>query len=200
MGSIRVIAGLGNPGSRYAGTRHNIGFVVVDTLHEICRSSGGTGRGASAWKLKGDAEIAEVSIEGEVVRVMKPLAYMNRSGEVVGALLRFHKVEPAELLVVHDDIDLPVGVIRVKAGGGEAGHNGLRSITEVLGSRDYCRLRLGVGKPERREDEDAVARYVLGRFGSDDREVMSGAVNAAAEAVLDLCAHGLRFAQNRYNG
>jgi len=194
-----VIAGLGNPGSRYGGTRHNVGFDIVDALRERCERGGGSDLKASSWRTKKDGEEAELSINGESFHAFKPLTYMNLSGQAVGAFLRYYKCEPNELLVVHDDIDLPLGTLRIKLGGGEAGHNGLRSISENLGTKDYYRLRIGVGKPEHRDDEDAVARYVLGRVPSDERQVLDGVFVRAIDAIFDLCLKGLSSAQAQYN-
>ncbi|NMC61531.1 MAG: aminoacyl-tRNA hydrolase, partial [SAR324 cluster bacterium] len=157
MSRIRVIAGLGNPGSRYCGTRHNVGFEIVDALHQRCEHGRESDLTATCWRVKKEGEEAELGMKGETFHVFKPLTFMNLSGQAVGAFLRYYKYDANELLVVHDDIDLPLGTLRIKLGGGEAGHNGLRSISENLGTKDYYRLRIGVGKPEHSEDEDAVA-------------------------------------------
>lgn len=204
MGTIRVIAGLGNPGPRYEKTRHNSGFMVLDALRERCEDSDDPLTDASGWRDKGSAALAEFRINGETIHGIKPQTYMNRSGDTIGELLRFYKIEASELLVVHDDIDLPLGRLRLKQGGGEAGHNGLRSISEVLGTRDYHRLRIGVGKPERcrqglEEDEDAIAEYVLSRFSEEEENMLKGVLIKGVDAIFDLCLHGLENAQKRYN-
>ncbi len=199
MGTIRVIAGLGNPGTRYEKTRHNSGFLVLDALRERCEGSDDPLTDASGWRDKGSAALAEFRINGETIYGIKPQTYMNRSGDTIGELLRFYKIEASELLVVHDDIDLPLGRLRLKQGGGEAGHNGLRSISEVLGTRDYHRLRIGVGKPESRQDEDAVAEYVLSRFSQEEESVLKDVVMRGVDAIFDLCRHGLETVRKRYN-
>ena len=136
-----IVVGLGNPGPQYAATRHNLGFMVVDEL--------GARAGGVAFRSKFHGEYAEARVAGEAVTLLKPLTYMNDSGRSVQAALAFFKAPPAELLVVHDELDLPFGELRLKNGGGDAGHRGLKSITQALGTSDYPRLRLGIGKPAR---------------------------------------------------
>ena len=151
-----IIAGLGNPGGQYAGNRHNIGFMAVDAIHRA-----GT---FSPWSKKFRAEIAEGTIDGEKVLLMKPQTFMNLSGESVGEAMRFYKLTPANILVIHDELDLPPGKARLKVGGGHGGHNGLKSLDAHCG-RDYRRLRLGIGHPGTKE---AVHGHVLGNFAKVD--------------------------------
>ena len=151
MDRIRLIVGLGNPGREYERTRHNAGFWWVDAI--------AAARGARwAREAKFLGWVAKVEEAGEVFWLLKPTTYMNESGRSVGALLRFHRIEAQEMLVVHDELDLPPGAVRLKKGGGTGGHNGLRSIDEVMGTRDFWRLRIGIGHPGHK---DEVADFVL---------------------------------------
>lgn len=190
MSFLKLIVGLGNPGRDYSETRHNVGFRVIDTLHEKVGS-------AASWQEKGKMQLTEVMISGEKTKLLKPQSYMNNSGEPVSELMRFYKIEPAEILVIHDEIDLPFGKLRLKAGGGDAGNNGLRSITASLGTADYLRLRVGVGKPENAEYE--IASWVLSKFSPEEREKLPDLLKQACGASLDLAEHGLKHAQNRFN-
>lgn len=155
---MQLIVGLGNPGGKYAANRHNIGFMAVDRLAEYYRFPG--------WRKGFQAEIAEGTIAGERVMLMKPQTYMNESGRAVGEAARFHKIEPTEIIVLHDELDLPPGKVRMKAGGGHGGHNGLRSITAHIGD-SYRRMRLGIGHPGVKE---LVHAHVLGDFAKADRD------------------------------
>ncbi|MBB4002397.1 aminoacyl-tRNA hydrolase [Aurantimonas endophytica] len=170
-----LIAGLGNPGSRYAGNRHNIGFMAVD---EIARDPA-----FGPWSKKFSGEIAEGLIGGEKVVLLKPQTFMNESGRSVGDAVRFYKLEPSQVVVIHDELDLPPGKLRVKTGGGNGGHNGLRSIDAHLGSKDYRRVRLGIGHPGSKE---AVTPHVLGDFAKVDREWLEPFLEAVARHVDSL--------------
>ncbi|MEN3791926.1 aminoacyl-tRNA hydrolase [Fulvimarina sp. MAC3] len=154
-----LIAGLGNPGPKYAGNRHNIGFMAVD---EIARDPA-----FSPWSKKFSGEISEGQIGGEKVLLLKPLTFMNDSGRSIGEAARFYKIEPKDVIVVHDELDLDPGRVKVKTGGGNGGHNGLRSTDAHLGTRDYKRMRLGIGHPGRKE---AVTPHVLGDFSKADKK------------------------------
>jgi PTH1 family peptidyl-tRNA hydrolase len=182
-----LVAGLGNPGREYAHTRHNLGHLVAD---ELARRHGG------AFRSKFSGELAEVRLDGARVALVKPLTYMNESGRSVAAAVRFFKVEPARLLVVHDEVDLEPGRLQARLGGGLAGHNGLRSVAQHLKTPEFLRLRIGVGKPGR-GDPRPVADYVLSRFeGEVDVEAL---VSRAADAVETLVRQGLEEAQQRFN-
>jgi peptidyl-tRNA hydrolase, PTH1 family len=182
-----LVAGLGNPGREYGQTRHNVGWMVVD---ELVRRHGGS------WRSKFSGQLAESRLDGLRLAVLKPETYMNESGRSIGAAVRFFKVDPAALLVVHDDVDLEEGRLQARLGGGLAGHNGLRSIAQALGSQDFHRLRIGVGRPGR-GDRRSVADYVLAAFGATvDVEAL---VARAADAVETLAREGLEAAQQRYN-
>lgn len=172
---MHLFVGLGNPGPKYAGNRHNIGFMALDRIAED--------HGFPAFRAKFSGEISEGRIGGEKVLLLKPLTYMNRSGQSVGEAMRFHKLEPPDITVFHDEIDLAPGKVRLKTGGGHAGHNGLRSIHQHIGPH-YDRVRLGVGHPGHK---DAVSSYVLHDFAKADEdwldEVLRGIGDGAAELV-----------------
>jgi peptidyl-tRNA hydrolase, PTH1 family len=182
-----LVVGLGNPGREYAGTRHNVGFMVAE---ELARRTGGS------WRGKFSGELAEVRLDGMRLALLRPQTFMNESGRSVAAAVRFFKVEPEDLLVVHDEVDLDPGRLQVRLGGGLAGHNGLRSVAQQVGSPDFARLRIGVGRPER-GDPRPVADFVLSEFPP---ELDVGAlVSRAADAVESVAREGLEEAQNRYN-
>jgi len=182
-----LVAGLGNPGREYAATRHNVGFLVAD---ELARRRGGS------WRSKFSGDLSEVRVDGARVALLKPQTYMNLSGRSVQPAARFFKVEPEALLVVHDEVDLEPGRLQLRAGGGLAGHNGLRSVAHALGSQEFLRLRVGVGRPER-GDPRPVADFVLDPF--DAHEDVDGLVARAADTVEALVADGLEAAQQRFN-
>ena len=182
-----LVAGLGNPGREYARTRHNAGWLVLD---ELARRHGGS------WRSKFSGSLSEVRFGGARVALLKPETYMNESGRSLGAAARFFKVEPEQVLVVHDDVDLETGRLQARAGGGLAGHNGLRSLAQHLGSQDFLRLRIGVGRPGR-GDPRSVADWVLSAFApEDDAEAL---VSRSADAVETIVGEGLEAAQQRFN-
>lgn len=166
---MRVLVGLGNPGGSYARNRHNVGFMALEAIHRR--------HGFGPWRRKFHAEIADGTLGGARVTLMKPMTYMNESGRAVGEASRFFKLAPADILVVHDEVDLPPGKVRLKTGGGSGGHNGLRSLTAHLGD-GYRRLRIGVGHPGRKE---AVAGYVLNDFAKADAAWLEPLLDAIAE-------------------
>ena len=171
-----LVAGLGNPGREYARNRHNAGYLVVD---ELARRHGGS------WKSKFSGQLSEIHVDGLKVVLLKPETYMNDSGRSVGAAAAFFKVEPADVLIVHDEGDFDLGRIEVKRGGGLAGHNGLRSIAQHVGTQDFSRLRIGVGRPER-GDPRTLADYVLADFDAhDDADAL---IERAADAVESFAA------------
>lgn len=182
-----LVAGLGNPGSRYAETRHNIGFIVVE---RVVARAGGT-----PWRPRFSGLISELTLAGERALVLEPQTFMNRSGEAVRAAAAFYKIQPREVLVVHDELDLPFGTVRLKLGGGEAGHNGLRSVTEQLGTRDYVRLRVGIGKPPPGFRGDG-ADFVLQAFAPAERASVDDLVERASSAVALFAERGLEHAMN----
>jgi PTH1 family peptidyl-tRNA hydrolase len=164
-----MIVGLGNPGRRYAGNRHNIGFMAADEIHRRHRFS--------AWRARFEGEISEALLGGEKAYILKPATYMNESGRSVGAALRFNKIEPADLVVLHDELDLPPGKLRVKTGGGHGGHNGLKSIEAHIG-KEFRRVRLGIGHPGAKE---LVNGYVLHDFAKADSDWLQPLLDAIAE-------------------
>jgi PTH1 family peptidyl-tRNA hydrolase len=182
-----LVAGLGNPGREYASTRHNVGFMVGD---ELAR------RHAGSFRSKFSGDLSELRLDGARVAVLKPQTYMNESGRSVGAAVRFFKLEPEGLLVVHDEADLEPGRLQVRAGGGLAGHNGLRSVAQHLRTQEFLRLRVGVGRPERR-DPRPVADFVLSPFAPETD--VDGLVARATDAVETVVRDGLEEAQRRFN-
>lgn len=180
--------GLGNPEPEYADTRHNVGFRVVDSL------AGRIGARFRAHQTR--ADVAEGHLDGQRVILAKPRSFMNLSGAPVAGLLRFFSLPLESLVVVHDDLDLDFGVVRLKRGGGEGGHNGLRSVSTSLGSRDYLRVRFGIGRPPGRMDP---ADYVLRRFSAAERRELGVGVELAADAASTLLTDGLEPAQNRFH-
>jgi peptidyl-tRNA hydrolase, PTH1 family len=182
-----LVVGLGNPGREYARNRHNVGHLVLD---ELARRHGGT------WKSKFSGQISEIRLDGHKVALLKPETYMNESGVSVSGATRFYKLEPSEVLVVHDEGDFDLGRLELKVGGGLSGHNGLRSIAQHLKTPEFLRLRVGVGRPER-GDPRPLANYVLSNFEpGDDAETLVG---RAADAVEQLDADGVEQAQRAVN-
>ncbi len=184
-----LIVGLGNPGDKYEGTRHNVGFMVADELGERGRFP--------IQRLKYKALTNTAAIGGQGALVMKPTTYMNLSGEAVGEAAKFYQIAPDRVLVISDDVDLPLGKLRIRTGGSAGGHNGLKSIIQHLGSDQFPRLKVGVGeKPHPGYD---MADWVLSRFQGEDRKVMDEAVKRAADAVECFLRDGPQKAMNRYN-
>lgn len=183
-----LIVGLGNPGPSYAGNRHNVGFMVLEILRD---RAGGRFR-----SHKGKADVLEGRLAGERAILMKPRSYMNESGGPVSSVRGFFSVPVESVIVVHDELDLPFGHIRLKQGGGDNGHNGLRSISSALGSKDYYRVRFGIDRPPGRQDP---AQYVLRDFGGTERAELGERCTRAADAVELLITDGLAAAQNQFN-
>jgi PTH1 family peptidyl-tRNA hydrolase len=182
-----LVVGLGNPGREYARNRHNVGWMVAD---ELARRHGGS------WRSKFNGQLAETRIDGHKVALLKPETFMNDSGRSVQAAVKFFKLEPDAVLVVHDEGDLELGRLQARLGGGSAGHNGLRSIQQQLGTPEFMRLRVGVGRPGR-GDQRKLADFVLSDFRPEDDA--EGLVRSAADAVETLDAEGLDAAQRAIN-
>ncbi len=183
-----LVVGLGNPGRQYAGNRHNAGFMVVDELAR--RASAGTPR------LRMGAELAEASLGGSKVIFCKPMEFMNTSGFPVGRAATFWKIPAAQILVVHDDMDIEFGRLRLAEGGGSGGHNGLRSITSGLGSEGFCRIRFGVGRPPAGWQG---ADFVLADFSSQEQKVLPNLIEEAADAAEAVVSEGVVAAMNKFN-
>ncbi len=186
---MKIIAGLGNPGAKYAGTRHNVGFSVIDELAERYNIKVDTN--------KHKALIGKGIIDGEKVILVMPQTYMNLSGESIRAVLDFYKCTPDDLIVVYDDIDLDVGKLRIRERGSAGGHNGMKNIIQHVGSQDFVRVRVGVGhKPDKMD----LADYVLSRFGRDELPMMRESCGRACDAVTVILADGAVAAMNNFNG
>ena len=187
---MKLLVGLGNPGSRYERTRHNVGFMAVERV--------GSRAGGASFREKFSGRLAEVTLAGQRLRLLEPLTFMNDSGRSVVEAARFFDLEPADLLVVHDELDLPFGELRLKQGGGDAGHRGLASITAGLGTGDYPRLRLGIGRPGP-DFVGSIADFVLEAFPLASQEELSRVLDRAAEAVELVAQRGLSAAMNETN-
>ena len=187
MADPLLVVGLGNPGPRYATTRHNLGFMVADLL------AGRMGANFKAHKRSG-TDVVTGRLAGHPVVLAKPRAYVNESGRQVAALAKFYSVAPADLIVIHDELDLEFGQIRLKLGGGEAGHNGLRSVSTALGTKDYQRVRIGIGRPPGRKE---AAAFVLENFTAAERREVPVICEQAADATELLIKLGLEAAQNQ---
>jgi peptidyl-tRNA hydrolase, PTH1 family len=186
---VWLVAGLGNPGPKYAANRHNIGFMVVDELARRAR--------AEAFKGKFGGEVATCEIAGQRSALLKPMEYMNESGRAVQRTAAFYQIEAKEIVVVHDEIDLEMGRLQVKIAGGHAGHNGIRSCIENLGSPDFVRLRCGVGRPAGQKGR--VVGHVLGDFGKSEQEEAKILIQEAADAVEEILRRGALLAMNKVN-
>ncbi len=188
-----LIAGLGNPGPEYAATRHNIGFLVVDALAE--RAGVKLARHKRAHALAAEAK---VGIPGSMHRLVlaEPQSFMNESGGPIKALMSFYGIDPDRLIVIHDELDLPFAALRVKFGGGDNGHNGLKSIRRSIGTGDFLRVRAGIGRPPGRQDP---AAFVLKPFASAERSELPTFVDRCADAVESLVSDGLERTQNLFN-
>ena len=183
---IRLIVGLGNPGAQYEATRHNVGFWFVDAIANASREP-------FRVEPKFFGELCRISLGGRDLRLLKPATYMNRSGQSVAAVARYFDLSPEQILVAHDELDLPVGSVRLKQGGGHAGHNGLRDTIAVLGTREFWRLRIGIAHPG---DRTLVTGYVLGRPSREDGEGIFNALTDAEHVLVDLAEAKFQLAMN----
>ena len=184
-----MIVGLGNPGREYRDTRHNVGFMAVDRFCEM--------QGVRLGKVKFQAIIGETRIGAAKVILAKPQTFMNLSGNAVASVVRFYKIVLENVLVVHDDLDLPFGTLRLRPGGGAGGQKGLQSTIDRLGTQQFPRMRIGIGRPSGQMD---AAAYVLQKFGSADQEELDMILRRAAEAIEIFVREGLDSAMNRFNG
>jgi len=188
-GGVYLVVGLGNPGREYRNTRHNMGFLALD--HLAAHWS------ITALKVQGKAIISTAQYAGKKVILAKPQTYMKLSGQAVSALMNFYKVPLEHLLVIHDDVDIPFGTIRIRPGGGFGGQKGVGSIIEKLGTQEFARMRLGVGRPPGQMD---TANYVLQSFSKEDEEFLQSVFAKSDEAVETVITEGLNTAMNRFNG
>lgn len=186
---MKLVVGLGNPGSEYRDTRHNVGFLVVDEMARRWRLS-------DAWREKFEALHVKTAVGDEAVIAAKPLTFMNLSGQAVAGLAAFYKIDPADVLVVTDDVALPVGRLRARPEGGAGGHNGLKSIIQHLGTPAFPRIRVGVGRGDDRRD---LVDHVLGRFEAGERDTVSAAVLRAADAAEMFISEGIERVMNVFN-
>jgi PTH1 family peptidyl-tRNA hydrolase len=187
-----LVVGLGNPGREYAGNRHNVGFMVADLLARRVGAKLGKAKRAAAEMAEG-----RLGFGGPKLILVKPLTFMNLSGAPVVSLAQFFKVPVENVLAVHDELDVPYGQVRVKRGGGEGGHNGLRSMSKSLGSKEYARVRFGIGRPPGRQDP---ADYVLSDFSGAERKELEFLVDRAADVVEAVVLEGVEWTQNKYHG
>ncbi|HEX3647303.1 MAG TPA: aminoacyl-tRNA hydrolase [Pseudonocardiaceae bacterium] len=185
---VALVVGLGNPGPAYVGNRHNIGFLVADELADRV--------GGRFKSHRTNADVLEGRLAGRRVVLAKPRSFMNLSGGPVAGLVRFFKVAPESVVVVHDELDVPFDAVRLKLGGGDNGHNGLRSITKSIGTKDYYRVRVGIGRPPGRMDP---ADFVLRDFSGTERKELAFVIDRAADATEALLATGLEAAQNTFH-
>jgi PTH1 family peptidyl-tRNA hydrolase len=191
MDTVRLVVGLGNPGREYARTRHNAGFMLVESLAV---------RWQSGWRVEDNlaVRLSETRRWGLRIWLAQPQTFMNSSGEAVAGLLRYYRLDLSQTLIVLDDADLPLGEIRIRPAGGTGGHHGLESIEQHVGTKDYARLRLGIGR--RSEDNRQIVGFVLGRFDDSEAGLFAPALGRAADAVECWLQNGLAAAMNRFNG
>ena len=193
---MKLIVGLGNPGRGHANNRHNIGFVCLNHFAKM--------QGIRFDKKQGQARIGSGEVAGSKVVIAKPQTYMNRSGQSVSLLVDKFNVSPDNLLVIHDDLDLPLGKIRIRQGGSAGGHKGVGSIITELGSQNFIRIRVGIGRPDKNEgftefSDDEIINYVLSDFTSAEKQAITQVIPTVSEAILCLLTEGLVAAMNRYN-
>lgn len=183
-----LVVGLGNPGEKYARNRHNIGFMVIDHLAESSS--------IRINKSKFKSLYGNGSVNKKKVHLIKPVTYMNKSGEAVKEIQRFYKIPVENIIVIHDEMDLPLGKVKIKTGGGTAGHNGLNSIATHLGSKDFTRIRIGVGKPNNKSSRTG---FLLSDFSSDETGMVTDSISTASEAVLEIINRDVKAAMNKFN-
>lgn len=184
-----LVVGLGNPGREYRETRHNVGFMVID---QLCKEMG-----TSMSKVQAKALVGLGKLEGQRVVVAKPQTFMNLSGQAVGGLVRFYKIPQTNLIIVHDDLDLPLGTLRIRPNGGSAGQKGVASTIQQLGTQEFARLRFGIGRPPGQMDPSA---YVLQRFSNAELEMLGAVLDRCVSAIRTFIRDGVVTAMNQYNG
>jgi len=189
VNKLKLVVGLGNPGAEYRNTRHNAGFLVVDKI--------ATDSDIPLESRKFDSVFGRGYVENIEIVLAKPMAFMNRSGPPVQKLAHYYRIQCEDMLVIHDDIDLAYGRIKIKEKGGHGGHNGIRSIMEAFGSGDFVRLRIGVG---RSENGDSVTGHVLGRFSSNQSQILDRIITGARDAAITILSQGTKAGMNLFNG
>ncbi|MBF0230446.1 MAG: aminoacyl-tRNA hydrolase [Desulfamplus sp.] len=189
--SIYMVAGLGNPGKEYSKTRHNMGFIVLEELARRYNLAFNNSRF--------DADIAKGSIEKKQTILVKPQSYMNRSGFPIQQISSYFKIEHNNIIIVHDEIDLPFGRIMIVKDRGHGGHNGIRSIIDILGTKNFIRIRVGVGRPDKKDDGDKVVGHVLSSFTSDEQKEVDSLVKRTADASVLILSNNLQTAMNSFN-
>ena len=185
---MKMIVGLGNPGNEYAGTRHNVGWMLVDALAEHL--------GINEWRSREKGMVAEGRSGSEKILLVKPLTYMNNSGECVGPLMRWYKLEPEDIMAAHDDMDIPIGTIRIRKKGSAGGHNGIKSLLSHIGSENFGRLRIGIGRPQ---PGWSVINHVLAKFTNQEQEEIGDAIKQLIPAVECMVLEGPDMAMNKFN-
>lgn len=190
---MKLIVGLGNPGKEYSTSRHNIGFLCINHLARWHR--------ITLDMKQGQARAGKGVIAGNEVVLAKPQTYMNLSGRSVGLLMQKYHLAPEDLIVIHDDLDLPLGKIRIRLGSSAAGHNGIKSIIAFLGTQDFIRIRIGISRPQAPDEsqEETIVDYVLGDFTPEDKPIIEETIHRASEAVVSLINEGLTIAMNKFN-
>ncbi len=190
---MKLIVGLGNPGKEYATNRHNVGFLSINHLAKLHR--------ISLDKKQGKARTGAGTIAGNEVVLAKPQTYMNASGISVIQLMQKYKATPDDLIVIHDDLDLPLGKIRIRRNSSAAGHNGIKSIIGSLGTQDFTRIRVGISRPQNENDAnvESIVDYVLGDFAEEDMKILNETIHHVADAVVSLLTEGLTIAMNKFN-
>ena len=185
---MKIIAGLGNPGNEYKNTRHNVGFMFLDALCDSWKISN--------WREKDNGLIAETFYENEKIILIKPLTFMNESGRAIAPVLNFYKLDASDLIVVHDDMDIPVGTIRIRKKGSSAGHKGINSILSCLGDENFTRFRIGIGRPK---ENFTVINHVLSNFSDEEREKINEAIKSLIPAIECVIKYDADMAMNKFN-
>jgi peptidyl-tRNA hydrolase, PTH1 family len=196
---MKLIVGLGNPGTQYALTRHNIGFMAIDAFHHV--------HGGGSWKSEHKAETCRIRLGEEQILLAKPQTFMNLSGQSVQAMMAFHKIEKTDILICHDEVDIKFATMKFQVNRGHGGHNGIRNIHELLGGNDYARLKLGVGRPPQYIDDDGkvtrptmeVVDWVLKQFSKEEFKAMPDFLSNSCDAIECFIKDGLEKASNRFN-
>lgn len=185
---MKIIAGLGNPGREYVKTKHNVGFMLADALADKL--------GVSEWRSDFEALVATVNVAGEKILLVKPMTYMNESGRAIASVINYYKLKPTDLIVVHDDMDIPVGKIRIRKKGSTGGHNGIKSLLQYLRDENFFRIRIGVGRPLA---GCTVVNHVLSPFAETDSYKIRDTIDEVVSATICILEQGIDLAMNRYN-